>query len=448
MFDPLDPCDQVADEIEQRRVTGYDVAAVETRLASVARTDKTALDALYRDVLELRRSSSWDFDEPSDLRQILEQLPADREVRDVDAASIPDRILAGWLGRIAGCNVGKPIEGGTGVYWPTARIREYLELAGAYPLLDYVPALDPMPPDYVFKANWPHTTRGNVHGSARDDDIDYAILGLHLVERHGIALQPEDVAAAWLAYLPFQQVFTAERVVYRNIVRGVPVRAAAVVDNPYREWIGALIRGDIFGWIFPGRPRAAAIMAHRDASLSHVSNGIYGEMWAAALVAGAFIATDTRDAVERSLDHMPSGSRLAEAVRAVLEMQAAGDTWDLALAAIQSRYGHYSWCHVVNNAAIIVAGLLWGEGDVARTIGLTVMGGWDTDSNGATAGSVIGVLGGTKSLPSHLIDPLEDRTRSALFGFDNSRISELADRTTRIALSGLPDPSVGPSPLP
>ena len=194
------------------------------------------------------------------------------------------------------------------------------------------------------------------------------------LERHGIALQPEDVAAAWLAYLPFQQVFTAERVVYRNIVRGVPVRSAAVVDNPYREWIGALIRGDIFGWIYPGRPRAAAILAHRDASLSHVSNGIYGEMWAAALVAGAFVATDTRDAVERSLDHVPSGSRLAEAVRAVLEMQAAGDTWDLALAAIQSRYGHYSWCHVVNNAAIIAAGLLWGEGDVTRTIGLTVHG--------------------------------------------------------------------------
>ena len=115
MFDPLDPYDQVADEIEQRRVTGYDVAAVATRLAAAARTDKTALEALYRDVLELPRPSSWDFDEPSDLRQILQHLPADRNVRDVDPASIPDRVLAGWLGRIAGCNVGKPVEGGTGV---------------------------------------------------------------------------------------------------------------------------------------------------------------------------------------------------------------------------------------------------------------------------------------------------------------------------------------------
>src|SRR4029450_1727104 len=115
--------------------------------------------------------------------------------------------------------------------------------------------------------------------------------------------------------------------------------------------------------------------------------------------------------------------------------------WDMALTGIQRRYGHYGWCHAVNNAAIIVAGLLWGDGDVARTIGLTVMGGWDTDSNGATAGSVVGVLGGTARLPAHLIDPLEDRTRSAIFGFDGARISELAGRTARIASSGLPDPS-------
>jgi ADP-ribosylglycohydrolase len=440
VFDPLNIHDLVADEIEQRRVTGHDVADAATLLAALAVDDEAGLRLLYADVLDLRADPTWPYDEPSDLGPILARLPVPRPPSALPT-DVADRIHAGWLGRVAGCNVGKPVEGGTGVYWPTDRIREYLELAGAYPLLDYIPALDPMPPGFVFKANWPQTTQGNVHGSARDDDIDFAILGLQLVERHGADLQPEDVAAAWLTYLPFQQVFTAERAVYRNIVRGVPVRSAAYVDNPYREWIGALIRADIFGWVYPGRARSAAILAHRDASLSHVANGIYGEMWAAALVAGAFVASDARDAVERSLDHVPSGSRLAQAVRTVLEMYMARDTWNMALAAIQTRYGHYGWVHAVNNAALITAGLLWGDGDPARTIGLTVMGGWDTDSNGATAGSVVGVLGGTARMPPHLIDPLEDRTRSALFGFDHSRISELAERTIRIATAGLPDPS-------
>jgi hypothetical protein len=280
--------DLVADEIEQRAVTGHDVGLVEARLATLGRDDESGLRALYADVLALRPTGEWPYQEPSDLDGILAALPDDAATSAVNGAELRDRIHAGWLGRIAGCNVGKPIEGGVGVSWPSAHIRDYLELAGAYPLLGYVPALDPMPHGYTFKANWPHTTRGNVHGSDRDDDIDYAILGLQLVERHGAALQPEHVAEAWLTYLPFNQVYTAERAVYRNLLRGIPARSAAVVDNPYREWIGALIRGDIFGWAYPGRPRAAAMLAYRDASLSHTGNGIYGEMWAAALVSSAF----------------------------------------------------------------------------------------------------------------------------------------------------------------
>ena len=62
-------------------------------------------------------------------------------------------------------------------------------------------------------------------------------------------------------------------------------------------------------------------------------------------------------------------------------------------------------------------------------IGLPVQGGLDTDSNAATVGSVMGVLLGVDALPPYLVDPLRDTTRSALFGFDNSRISGLAERT-------------------
>jgi ADP-ribosylglycohydrolase len=233
-----------------------------------------------------------------------------------------------------------------------------------------------------------------------------------------------------------KQVYTAERAAYRNLVDGLPVTQVARHHNPYREWIGAQIRGDIFGWTHPGDPRAAATLAYQDASLSHTENGIYGEMWAAALISAAFVATSAREAVEQSLLHVPPNSRLAEVVRDVLDQHSAGSSWDDTLGRIQATYGLYSWVHTLNNAALVVAGLLWGEGDYARSVGLTVMGGWDTDSNGATAGSVAGVLLGTASLPARFVDPLEDRTRSALFGFDNSKISDLAARTARLALNG------------
>lgn len=85
------------------------------------------------------------------------------------------------------------------------------------------------------------------------------------------------------------------------------------------------------------------------------------------------------------------------------------------------------------NAAVITAGLLYGEGDFTSTIALTVRGGLDTDSNGATAGSAAGVLCGAAAIPPQWTEPLRDRVRSAVFGFDGSRISDLAARTHRLA---------------
>lgn len=75
------------------------------------------------------------------------------------------------------------------------------------------------------------------------------------------------------------------------------------------------------------------------------------------------------------------------------------------------------------------AALLWGGDDLALTLGLGVQAGLDTDSATATIGSVIGAVHGAAALPSHLVEPLSDRISSAVRGYDNSRISELAGRT-------------------
>jgi ADP-ribosylglycohydrolase len=347
----------------------------------------------------------------------------------VDTNSYSDKVHAAWLGRIAGCNLGKPVEQGN--YWTVERIRDYLTLADAYPLMDYFPVLEPMPEGFEFRENWPETTRGHVNGSARDDDIDYPILALHLLETHGLALRPEHVGEAWTMLFPLLQIFTAERAAYINLVNGLRVPQVARFRNPYREWIGAQIRGDVFGYVNPGNPWAAAALAYQDATLSHTGNGVYGEMWAAALVASAFTASDAAEAVDASLTVVPPRSWLHEAISHVVRLRSEGATWEAALTEIRSAYGHYSWVHTINNAAAVTAALLWSDDDYTTAVSKVVMSGWDTDSNGATVGSVAGILTGTEALPAHLIDPLHDRTRSALFGFDNSVISDLAGRTVR-----------------
>jgi ADP-ribosylglycohydrolase len=434
-FDALRPRDLFHDEVQQRRETGYLTDDVVRRANDTDPDDRAAVLALVDELAHSERAPGWAFDEPDGLAEIrdrLDELPA---AVPVPEPALQDRIHGGWLGRIAGCNLGKPVE--LGAHWTVEHIRDYLELAGAYPLTDYFPVLDPMPERFELRDNWPETTRGRVHGSARDDDIDYPILALHLLETHGAALRPEHVGAAWTSLFPLRQVYTAERAAYVNLTNGLTGPEVARYRNPYREWIGAQIRGDVFGYVLAGDPWAAAALAHQDATLSHVGNGVYGEMWAAALVSAAFVAESPRQAVTQALQVVPPGSRLFAAVQHVLDLHAEGVGWDDALSRIRASYGHYAWVHTVNNAAVVVAGLLWSDGDYTTAVGRTVMSGWDTDSNGATVGSVMGVLVGTAGLPDHFVAPLQDRTRSALFGFDNSSISDLAGRTHRLAVAGL-----------
>jgi len=115
-------------------------------------------------------------------------------------------------------------------------------------------------------------------------------------------------------------------------------------------------------------------------------------------------------------------------------MHDLGIEWEAARYELEKSYGHYSWVHSINNAAVVTAALLWGEGDYTRTIGLAVQGGWDTDCNGATAGSAFGAMHGTEGLPGHWVRPLNDLVRSMVTGFDGSRLSDLAERTLRFAL--------------
>ncbi|MEV6314445.1 ADP-ribosylglycohydrolase family protein [Streptomyces sp. NPDC051776] len=347
---------------------------------------------------------------------------------------LDDKILGGWLGRIAGNMLGKPVERGD--HWTRQRIDRYLRRTDALPLTDYIPGPTPErqldPAEFELRPEWPECTRGNIHGSARDDDVDYSILGLHLLETRGFGFTTEQVGELWLLRLPYLQTFTAERATYRNLARGLKPPVAATVDNPYQEWIGALIRADVHGWTSPGDPRRAAGLARRDAVLSHTGNGVYGAMWAAALVAAAFTARSVRAALEASLEHIPAGSRLARTVRRTAALHDAGLSWEGTLAELDAETGRLHWIHVVPNAAVLTAGLLYGEGDFTTTIALTVRGGLDTDSNGATAGSVAGVLCGASAIPAQWTAPLEDTVRSAVFGFDGIRISELARRTARL----------------
>ncbi|MDP9395883.1 MAG: ADP-ribosylglycohydrolase family protein [Actinomycetota bacterium] len=431
MHDVLDPRDLVPDEAEQRAHSGYPVGPLkaEARAAAVA-GDLDRLSAVARRLSRLVRAADWRYEEPED-DAVLLSIAKGADRLAVDRELLPDRLRGAWLGRTVGNTLGKPVEGLT-----REQVETYLRAAGQWPLAGFVPLLDPLPPGVpALHPSAAVACAGRFTDVPRDDDIDWTILGLHVLEQHGRAFTTGQIATAWLDRVPFTQTYTAERAAYRNLVHGLRPPETATRDNPYREWIGALIRADAFGYVAPGDPAAAAAMALVDARLSHTANGKYGEMWAAALVAAALSVDTADEALRRARAVVPPQSRLARALDGVTTIRHEGRDHAAALNWVDDALGHYPWVHTVNNAALIATGLLWG-GDFVEAVGITLTGGRDTDSNGATVGSVYGALHGAAAVPADLVGTTHVRVRSAVRDFDRIGLDELTARTLRLAQDG------------
>jgi ADP-ribosylglycohydrolase len=436
----IDPLQIIEFELRQRMEEGRDVEVLQAawtdlrqrRTMDELRADaQSYLETLFNDKIQYADP----VHEPSELESIVMLSPVSKtapHVTSVDDTRVADSILGGWLGRAAGCLLGKPVE-----KIQRQGIREVLQSNNTWPLSDYI--TEHGLPDAVRKKyTWNRhggreSLRENIECMAEDDDLNYTMMNLSVLETFGREFTTEHVLEQWLNLLPVMTTFTAERVAYVNALNGVRPPATAVTRNPYREWIGAQIRADMWGWVSPCNSSKAAELAWKDARLSHVGNGIYGEMFVAAAISAAFSASDVVDIIETGLLHVPSGSRLAHAIRFALQLPERERTWEGALDCLYENFGKYHWVHTVNNAALVTAALLYGDGDYERSICNVVMGGWDTDSNGATVGSIVGTMNGASALPQKWTAPLKNRIRSSMKGFDNASFDDLAKRTLSLA---------------
>ena len=441
-------------ETVQLKEEGRDPQWIDKLTSSVdlKTASEEVLAQLWTHLQDAPMRSDFAFVEPSDFETI-------RAERDGTARQWPltlsddallDRMHGAWLGRCCGCALGKPVELFMSPHNELSsrqRIRTYLEAAGAYPLADYIPGSSPAE-DKTVKVNCPASWRENIAFMETDDDIRYTVIGQQVLLSRGAAFTTADVMDAWYHQLPYRYVCTAETQAYRNhIIRyqrhGVWPRAevdwtwVATHQNPYREWIGAQIRADSWGYAAPGNPALAAEFAWRDARLSHIKNGIYGEMFVAAMIAAGFVLNDPLQVIEAGLAEIPRRSRLYAEIRQVIAICGkhgnAFANFEKVLDEIEALLGHYHPVHTNNNAALVVAALLLGGDDFEKVITLAVMGGWDTDCNGATAGSIFGAMHGAGPIPEKWRAPLHDTLYSRIFDYHPIVITECARRSAGIA---------------
>lgn len=387
-------------------------------------------EEIFEIVMGSSLRGDYKYNEPNELGKIKALRKAHKYSREaLTKEALKNKIYGAWVGRACGCLLGKPLEG-----IRSDELIPFLKETKNYPLSRYILKTDiteDMHSRYKFYFK-NKAYADTVDGMPVDDDTNYVVLAQKIIEECGKDFSTEDIGKAWLKYQSVYSYFTAERIAYINLINCIEPPATAIYKNVCREWIGAQIRGDYFGYINPANPEKAAEMAFKDARLSHIKNGIYGEMFASAMIAVAAVTDNIEDIIFGGLAEIPATSRLYESVVKIYDFYKSGASLDEVFTYIHSQYDEHTdhgWCHTISNAMIVVAALLYGEGDFGKSICIAVGMAFDTDCNGATVGSILGMRGGIACIDDYWKKPINNKIHTSIFGVGTVDIEKAVEKT-------------------
>lgn len=347
--------------------------------------------------------------------------------RTLTADEYYEKVHGAWLGSAVAGALGMSVEG-----MHKRDLKPFLAELGQWPLTSYIktlpPQRDPNRKQWYTADNW------GPAGFGPDDDSLYQIANLLLIEEKGAAITSQDIADKWLASFSVfeaQNCGRAVRVAERLLKQGIKPPESG--QHEMGEYMGGQMKGEFWGYVLPGNPEAAAEYGRLDAEVSFHTNGVFGEMFMAALTAEAFFESDPVRLLEAGLAAVPANSDYARCIRDVMEWhkQWPGD-WEKAHERIDAKWvpaGEDQHRRVFPNNAVNALALLYGEGDFETTISIAVMAGWDTDTNAADVGPVMGVILGPQAIGEKWTGPIANILRSDVRGAEEWRIDELARRT-------------------
>lgn len=436
--------ERLADEVIQCRYEGKEIEQIMPAVDhALLMEEGEQKEEACRKVFELLEAApvkaDYPYEEPDQYRAIQALLPEEAK-KEYPAEMTEEAVKGAWYGRAIGCLLGIPVE-----TWTRERIEGFLKESGQYPLQDYmrsdaeeeirqrygVSEIDENRPYDRKSIPW----RNHIDTFPVDDDINYPVLALRLVEEYGTEFESDDVLENWLMSMPALHACTAERIALQNALNLKRAPQTATYLNPYREWIGAQIRGDFFGYINPGKPGMAAKMAYKDAVISHTKNGIYGEMYIAAVLSLAATGMDMLKICKTAMQQIPPCSRLFEDLNMILDLYENGADFEMAVHSVHEKYQEsiwFDWCYVNPNAMIVTACILWFCRNFNEGISRCVLCGFDTDCNGATVGSVLGMYNGFRAINSRWLKGMKEELNTSIHRYYNLSLQEVAERTIRL----------------
>lgn len=339
-------------------------------------------------------------------------------MRELNFKTYLDKVRACWLGKNVGGTLGTPFEGCQGVVD-----------------LDYY-------------------THDLSQGVLPNDDLDLQLVWLIAAEREGKMVNAETLANYWLTRIvPDWSEYGFGK---RNLRAGLLPSVSGWYENKYAESNGAWIRSEIWACLAPGRPDIAVRYAREDAAVDHGGEGIYAEMFCAAIESAAFVETDMDKLIEIGLSYVPKDCALAGAIRLVQEM-AKDETmdWKAARKKLLMTYpssfslrplpgkemdpdlaGAKLGFDAPANIAIAILGHYFGKGDFSRAICIASGCCEDSDCTAGTLAALYGIRGGTACIDQKWLDPIGDEIKTLSIDLTKGGIcrtvTELTERVSRL----------------
>ncbi len=341
---------------------------------------------------------------------------AGEEARTLTLADYRDKMRAGWLGKMVGVSAG---------------ILSEFHYRGEIAPESVVP-------------RWDGTL---LSLGAAEDDIYLPFVLLQQMDAQGVGISAREMA---IALYPYSFEFWNGH--YTTFEFGIaPPDAGHPAYAPFPDGLSYSFAADYSGLIAPGCPAIPVELADRFASMLVYGDGIYGGAYIGALYSEAFFSQDMEQVVRTALTATPEESWLHEAIADTLACYEADPAdWEAAWRFITQKYflrADYNWIQWPYggrtggidldsklNCAYATIALLYGGGDIERTLSLAIRCGQDADSNAANALGVLMTSKGWDAVPDAYKQGLSSLPK---IRYANATFEALVEVTERVALAAL-----------
>jgi len=318
-----------------------------------------------------------------------------------------DKVKAGWLGQMAGVSWGAPTE---------FKHEDRIIPENAMPT--WKPAM--------------------INDAFAQDDLYVEMTFLRSMEQYGfdVSIRRAGIDFANTRYT----LWCANDAARKNLRKGIaPPDSSHPAFTLRPNDIDYQIEADYSGLIAPGMPNVAIALGEKFGRLMNYGDGMYAGQFIGAMYAEAFFQTNVVTVVERALKAIPAGSQYAEMVRDMLRWSKQTPNWHDCRRRCREKYRlnpEYQRCSNGSidckiNGAYVLMGLLYGAGDLDKTITISCRCGMDSDCNPSSSAGVLGTMLGFSSLPAAFSADLDQTTRFVHTAYDFPTLLNVCERLAR-----------------